>query len=239
MATVTANDLAAIFAAKQEIRQATVLASNEYYHAIRAEHRAFEAAREADPDAWARLATIKAIMSSGAPLDPNIDVAKVLYEALISGWNPTHFEDVKALIAGRSYGTAAYGNNVRAIIASWEGLKTLRAEDMTWDGLTALVNAGVLFGLGMKTRSWALALYDSYSPVITLDRHMLRGFLRIAGVEVGPGDITISAARYAVLSEWLVANIADLMGGDIGLLQWALWNVFRGEGHSSHIALVQ
>jgi hypothetical protein len=196
----------------------------------------FSAMRDADGAYWARLVAIKAILSPGARLNANIQAAHNVHASMMAGYQPRTFDDVAALFKGSGYGTAAYGNNVRALLASWNTIRALTPEAMTWKGLTALRETGNIFGFAEKVRSWALALFDCESPVVTLDRWMLRGLLALAGEDVGKVELAINSAPYEALAAFML-EIAEEIGAAPLIMQWSMWNQFRGGEHATHAAL--
>jgi len=240
MATITLKNVLRIVENRAIVAELFRDAVAIHADAINAETSTFDTVRANDSEYWARLTMIKAILSPGCNLDKNISAAHVIHAAMMAGLQAPTFDDIKELLATVAYGTAAYGNNVRALIGSWQTIRNANESIMTWDGLQALSEAKVLFGQGDKARSWNLALYDASSAVITLDRHMLRGIATACGITVAAGDLSIGKPAYAMLVTLILDILAVELNGAYSPLcaQWSLWNEIRHPGvHASHIAL--
>ena len=250
MATISMKQSIGIVAARSAIRDFAENALAIHADSIQSELSDFDTARDADANSWAKLTIIKAILSPGANLDKNISLAKVLHARMLAGWKPSTemfidannkarcvgYDDIDPIRASVKYG-ARNGDNITHLCLAWQTISGITAESMTWEGLTALYDANLLPGMGSKVRSWALALYDANNPVCTLDVHMLRGMLRLAGLEHGADSYGAKGAAYDVLATMMV-SIAEELGVAPLLMQWAMWNEFRHAGeHASHAGL--
>lgn len=237
--TVTAEHAQRVVESRDRVARFMIAATMRHENAIREELAAFDTARDTNPDAWARLCVIKSILSPGARLLPNIAAAKAVYVHMVRGGKMESFEDFAAVVEGLSYGTQCYATSVKALIKSWQTIKTLRADSMTSEMLTALVKSGTLAGQQDKARAWSLALFDSTSQVYTLDRHMLRKLCEIAGVSLPSGDIAIGAKAYRMIASMMLELHGQYFPTYGPLVsQWAIWNETRHPGeHAEHIAL--
>jgi hypothetical protein len=236
MATISNKQAVGIIGARAAIAEFARNAVEIHADSVRSEVSGFDTLRDADANSWAKLTIIKAILSPGANLDKNITLAKVLHAKMLAGWVPLCYDDVEPIRADCKYG-ARSGANITHLVAAWQTIRTIDADSMNYEALTALNEANLLPGMGSKVRSWAIALYDADSEVCTLDVHMLRGMLRLAGMPHDADSYGAKGAAYEILAAMMV-SIAEELGVPPLVMQWAMWNEFRHAGtHASHAAL--
>jgi hypothetical protein len=143
----------------------------------------------------------------------------------------------QALTNNGSDSTFTSGMAARGIFKSLDVLRNADAQMMNKQSLTTLKKLGRVGGLGDKTMSMAIALFDSTNPVFTLDVHMLRGLQRLHNGQVA-GSMTIGSKDYVNLENWLVATLTNLFPNvDIFTIQWALWNRWGFGVHKCHTAI--
>ena len=230
MPTITVADAAAIEARREALAHTLAEALAATGDAVQAEIAAFAEARARDPQRWAQLVTIKAILSPGTRLDRNIALARALTDALRAGAEMTRYEDVEPLRRAPNYTSRSVGVNINAALGAWP-----RIAEATPEAIMALVADGALPNMGRKVASWARALYDATSPVVALDQHMCRGLAALADLERDG----ITRAAYTALEPSLLTSLAASAASCPLHGQWALWNAFRHPGeHASHLALI-
>lgn len=231
--TITASDVTAIVAARTAIVDYVKHAMDLHADAIMREIHLFDSCRKQNPARWAKLCMIKSTMSPGVKLEYNIQVSHMLYTPVVTQSLRT-FDDVKAILSQTSYGCACYGKNVKALLAKQSAIASLDPADMTWEGIAHLFK-------GLKTRSWALALYNANNRVFTLDRHELRGLLRLAGIDVPQEEVSICDGRYKTLASFMLEICDEFYPNFPPLcIQWAVWNEVRHSGkHASHAELAR
>ena len=231
--TMSAVDLSNIIDARPAIMHAISHAMSLHGDAIMREIALFDNARRSNPARWAKLCMVKALMSPGAKLPANIAASHVLYSHVVT-CSLNSFEQVKDLLTGTSYGCIAYGHNVKALLDKQSAIAATTPYDMTWNGIAQVFK-------GFKTRSWALALYNAYNEVFTLDRHMLRGLLALANIVPTEEEVSICKSRYLTLAGFMLDLCEEMYPMYPPLcIQWALWNEFRHPGkHASHADLAR
>ena len=231
--TISADDSIQIIASLPAIRHAILHAMSLHGDAIMREIALFDNARRATPTRWAKLCMVKAIMSPGAKLSANIAASHVLYSHVVT-CSLNSFDQVRDLLTGTSYGCITYGHNVNTLLDKQSAIAAITPYDMTWDGISHVFK-------GFKTRSWALALYNAYNDVFTLDRHMLRGLLALASIFPTQEDVSICKSRYLTLARFMLDLSEEMYPMYPPLcIQWALWNEFRHPGmHASHADLAR
>jgi 3-methyladenine DNA glycosylase/8-oxoguanine DNA glycosylase len=129
------------------------------------------------------------------------------------------------------------GNAARCLFASLDFLRHVTDEDMTKATLRTVRKLGKVKGLGEKTMSMALALYDATLNVYTLDVHMLRGIMRAMSKDEA-GTMLAQDVAYRMIEDALCAwHLRTFAGWPIFVSQWALWNAWRDGSHESHLGI--
>lgn len=168
----------------------------------------------------ARVALTFAMMSPRCPFRHNVAVTMPLVAAIMRGASAP---DIETIIRGHGIGMAP--TKARAMFAASPYIR-----DMGYPPERDMLVA--LRGAGLKVASMALALYDPWAPVITIDTHMVAGL-----------DITTNAKRIRP-RDYLDAEraVLDTANEHFPLvpyfaIQWALWSHYSGAGFQSHLPI--
>jgi hypothetical protein len=202
---------------------------------VLAEVEEFVTLRELDPVAHAQRCLIFAICSPQCRFDVNVRAA-----ARFGARLHEDYADVDSVYrvltddGADSWVTA--GMAARGLFASLQFIREITEGEMDKAAILALRKAGKVKGLGMKTASMALALYDATLPVYTLDVHMLRAICTFADCpDLLAGSMTITDAAYPVLEAALVAlHEEECPGLPVFVSQWAIWDNWGFGRFTSH-----
>lgn len=100
-------------------------------------------------------------------------------------------------------------------------------------------NISELKGMGQKTTSFSLALFDDMLPVFTLDTHMLRALSHATGFGADVNVLFSSDKAYTMLEEaWVDWTISRGIESPF-IAQWSLWNVWGFNRHVPHVDIVK
>ena len=231
-------------AAAMVARMGTVLAdelraiARDTASPVHAEIDAIRALREVDPRLHAQTCVVFAIISPRTKFEKNVRATRRMMHAIDRDFSTV--DDVyQCLTDGGKDSWFSAGGVSRSLFASLAWIRTLDIDDMNKPALLALNRAGTVKGLGRKTASMAVALFDASAPVITLDVHMLRGLLKCANMNA-VGDLSINDSAYDVLEASVLNSIDDLLNGahiDYFYFQWALWNRWGFGTHVTHLPI--
>ena len=189
----------------------------------------FRQARKENPALHARNVILFALLSPQTRFSSNVSAYHNLLELLESGPTPDH-----AQVRDAIYDVQFAINKANYVLEALPFLNDDRLhEKMTKKNLLALK------GMGYKTTSFALALYDDLNPVFTLDLHMLRMIASVAGlgndVNVDPPKGKVYNALEAAVVEWTQAREIE----SPFIAQWSLWNHWGFNRHVSHLPIIQ
>lgn len=169
----------------------------------------------------ARSSVVFSIMSPRCPFAKNVAVTPVLIRAILRNASQ---KELEAII--RSHGIGLASQKSLRLFAASQFVREID-ENVTREQLLAVV------GISYKVSAMTLALLDQNAQVFTLDTHMVKGFCRIAGVEEMRG---ITDSAYVALETWILGIVRELNVSPF-LAQWAMWNLWKGDSHESHLAI--
>lgn len=157
-------------------------------------------------------------------LDQNFATIDEVYQCITDNGNDSWF---------------SAGGAARSLFASHAWIRSMSVEDMNKQVLLSLNRAGIVKGLARKTASMAIALFDAYAPVFTIDTHMMRGLLTCANMNP-VGDLNINDSAYDLLEAACLNVIDSMMNGAPStyfLVQWALWDRWGFSQHVTHLPI--
>ena len=229
----TSDHATAIVCESEYLVKETKMALRDYQSLIESELDIIAELRDSDSDRHATLCLLFAMISPQCPFDVNVRQTYRMYEHL--GGTFDNVNDVyQCLTDGGSDATFTSGMAARGIFASLDILRTASADIMSKSALQALRKVRAISGLGDKTMSMAVALFDSTANVFTLDVHMLRGLLRGIGVDITQG-VVIGTRDYVNIENWAIDTLRKAFPQvDIFTTQWALWNMWGFDTHKCH-----
>ena len=181
----------------------------------------FRMAREANPSLHATRCILFSILSPNTRFNANV----VAFERLMAIWPTAEAGEIETAIYGAQYHKGKAANVAK--LADVDMLSLMQGKE----------SIKALQGMGEKTASFAMALYDDMSSVFTLDLHMLRVILWAAGLQYKVNPL-IKPAAYRRLEvhmlEWCQKN--DILSPFVA--QWSIWNAWGFNRHVSHLAII-
>jgi endonuclease III len=201
---------------------------------VLAELTRMQSMRLDNPTLYARHCVLFAILSPQLAFNFNVELAANIAPIIDNLQTVGDVEDVMrvTLKSGESGRFMYWRNKAQAVFAALPLLQSITADDMTFDRLITLR------GMGAKTSSMAVALWDCYAPVFTLDVWMMRLSLYAAGEDATVNPTFTSDAAYQILSEaWQVWASVELPELPVFAVQWTLWNLAGFGFHVSHLPI--
>ena len=215
-------------------------ATSAHASTVLSELHAIAAYRDVDELLHAQTCIVFAMISPRTKFEKNVRATRRFMHAFDRTFNSV--DDVYQCITDNGADSwFSAGNAARSLFASHAWLKTMTLDDMNKPALLALNRAGIIKGMARKTAAMAVALFDPYAPVFTLDTHMMRGMLIRAGMNP-VGDLNINDSAYDVLEAAMI-EIVNQCRPNVDtpmyfLFQWALWNRWGFQDtHVSHVAI--
>jgi hypothetical protein len=209
---------------RDTIRQDAVTALATYGAQVNAE---LDAIATLPHDVRATRAASFAILSPQADFDDNVRAVPVLLDCLRNHATPLRIVDALRDVGYKM----TYEQKASQYIASRDLILDARPQDVTLTHVTSHL------GFAEKTGSMFCALYNQWSPVITLDTWMLSGLLGVAntGGKKNANTYTASGQGYHDIAGMLL-DMAEELNVSPFLLQWSLWCHYRGF-FSSHLPI--
>lgn len=206
-----------------------------HFNSVNAELDQIACNRESDAIRHAQQCLVFAILSPGCRLQCNALMARRFFDAIDSGVRFESTDDLYQEIAS-GIGGRGIGRNIRNLYLSLDCILNIAPEEMTKDVLLAYRKARRIMGIGEKTASMAVALFNQHADVFTLDVHMLRWICEtVLGVTAGSHIIDDKA--YRILEPWFVQWARDNFPSQSTFaVQWAIWNVRQGS-HQNHLPI--
>lgn len=197
--------------------------------------------RLSDPVKHARKAIIFAILSPQTDFAENVIAARQVYDVLNTfsfDRSLIHRDDVLEALYVPHAGTGEIkpiNFQLNKADYVWRLIPWLHA--ITLASIANIMQFEVLCkfkGMGLKTTSMALALYDDTLPVFTLDTWMLRLTASMAGRNPRAKFRTTEPGYRLTEGDWLAwarINCPDLTPFEV---QWTVWDLTFGS-HVSHV----
>lgn len=205
---------------------------------VRNELEAFRAAKESSPTEHAIRCFLFAIVSPQCNFSENVVATQKLidnysylddYSVLLDCLTvPFHGEGTPRLV-NLGVGKAAY------IAAAMPFLDSLNDDNLA--ELFTFENIHAHKGMGDKTASMCMALFDEQSEVFTLDQWMLRLTLALNGNDPRATIRTTAKGYHATKDKWLTFCKEHLSDLSPFVTQWTSWNLCFGN-HVSHLGIL-
>jgi endonuclease III len=185
----------------------------------------FRQARTADANDLARRAILFTMLSPQTRFDANVEA----FRNVLPIWRDANVDAIQQAVRSTQFSYT----KARNLVAAREFLADpFISEKMTRKNLRDLD------GMGNKTTSFALALYNDLHPVFTLDLHILRAVAWATG-HGADVNVIIRDAAYPILEEALVDWSRRRGVESPFVAQWSLWNAWGFNRHISHLPILE
>ena len=193
---------------------------------VTAEILQFREARERNPYGLARNVILFAMLSPQTRFEANVTA----FHNLLAIWdrNPS-LEEIREAIVGVQFSAT----KAQRILDARKFL-----DDENLPTRMNRHNLLKLKGMGHKTTSFALALFDDLSPVFTLDLHMLRAISWATGFG---HDVNVILRKnvHTTLEDAVVNYLREKSVASPFVAQWSLWNAWGFNRHVSHLPILE
>jgi hypothetical protein len=190
--------------------------------------REVDAFATVDDHTRAARALVFAILSPQAKFDQNVRAIDPVLAYLYAGGR--EWKDVQDILKRVGYAMRSR-QKCEFVVGAADFIVSACRATMTRENILKLR------GYGMKASAMAMALYDATAPVMTLDTWMLNGLMGVR-TTADKNETTLSAADacYRAVEQMLLAacethNVKPFVA------QWAMWNLYRGGKHESHVRI--